>query len=81
MEIEVNNQFELVSELRPSADLACVPLHSESVTPDLSAKLAGEQTPRGWGLFLIKNMVNEMNVIQDENQHTIELVMKIKIDD
>jgi serine phosphatase RsbU (regulator of sigma subunit)/anti-sigma regulatory factor (Ser/Thr protein kinase) len=51
---------------------------SESVTPDLSAKLAGEQTPRGWGLFLIKNMVDEMNVIQDENQHTIELVMNLE---
>lgn len=54
------------------------PIDSESATPDLSAKLAGEQTPRGWGLFLIKNMVDEMNMIQDEDQHTIELVMKIE---
>ena len=54
------------------------PINSESVTPDLDAKLAGEQTPRGWGLFLIKSMVDEMNVIQDENQHTLALVMKIE---
>ena len=47
----------------------------EATTPDLDAKLAGEQSPRGWGLFLIKNMVDEMNVSQDEEQHTIELVM------
>jgi anti-sigma regulatory factor (Ser/Thr protein kinase) len=48
----------------------------ESTTPDLEAKLAGEQSPRGWGLFLIKNMVDEMNVSQDETTHTIELVVR-----
>lgn len=47
----------------------------ENVAPDLDAKLAGLQTPRGWGLFLIKNMVDEMNVISDETHHTIELIM------
>ncbi len=46
---------------------------SETATPDLEAKLAGEQSPRGWGLFLIKNMVDEMNIQQDESGHTIEL--------
>ena len=46
--------------------------------PDLAAKLAGEQSPRGWGLFLIKNMVNEMNIHQDEVQHTIELIMEFE---
>jgi len=47
-------------------------------TPDLDAKLAGEQSPRGWGLFLIKNMVDELNIYQDETQHTIELVMLLE---
>ncbi|MCA1554279.1 MAG: SpoIIE family protein phosphatase, partial [Chloroflexi bacterium] len=28
--------------------------------PDLEAKLAGLQSPRGWGLFLIKNLVDEL---------------------
>jgi anti-sigma regulatory factor (Ser/Thr protein kinase) len=41
--------------------------------PDLEAKLAGAQSPRGWGLFLIRNMVDEMNVIADESHHTLEL--------
>lgn len=50
----------------------------ESTAPDLAAKLAGEQSPRGWGLFLIKNMVDEMNVIQDEKTHTIELVVRYR---
>jgi serine phosphatase RsbU (regulator of sigma subunit)/anti-sigma regulatory factor (Ser/Thr protein kinase) len=50
----------------------------ESTQPDLTAKLAGEQTARGWGLFLIKNMVDEMNTNQDETHHTIELVLNLE---
>lgn len=46
--------------------------------PDLEAKLEGLQTPRGWGLFLIKNMVDEMNVTTDEDHHTVELVMHLR---
>ncbi|HEV3497930.1 MAG TPA: SpoIIE family protein phosphatase [Actinomycetes bacterium] len=47
-------------------------------TPDLEAKLAGLQTPRGWGLFLIQNMVDALNTAVDEHHHTIELVMHLK---
>jgi anti-sigma regulatory factor (Ser/Thr protein kinase) len=43
--------------------------------PDLEAKLAGLQSPRGWGLFIIKNMVDEMRLVSDEVHHMIELVM------
>jgi serine phosphatase RsbU (regulator of sigma subunit)/anti-sigma regulatory factor (Ser/Thr protein kinase) len=43
--------------------------------PDIDAKLAGEQTPRGWGLFLIEKMVDEMAIEQDETQHTIVLTV------
>jgi serine phosphatase RsbU (regulator of sigma subunit)/anti-sigma regulatory factor (Ser/Thr protein kinase) len=50
----------------------------ESQLPDLDAKLAGLQSPRGWGLFLIKNMVDEMRTTSDENHHTIELVMHLE---
>ena len=46
--------------------------------PDLEAKLASQQTPRGWGLFLIKNMVDEMNVTTDDAHHTIELVLHLR---
>jgi anti-sigma regulatory factor (Ser/Thr protein kinase) len=49
--------------------------HSE--IPDLEAKLEGMQTPRGWGLFLIKNMVDEMNVTGDEHHHTVELILHL----
>ncbi len=51
------------------------PIETSAVLPDLDAKLAGEQSPRGWGLFLIKNMVDEMNVLQDDQHHTIELIV------
>lgn len=48
----------------------------EAVEPDLEAKLAGLQSPRGWGLFLIKNMVDEMLVHTDEKHHTVELIIR-----
>src|SRR4029078_3565420 len=44
----------------------------DAPAPDLEAKLAGEQTPRGWGLFLIRNMVDDMHVSGDEHHHTVE---------
>src|SRR3954447_8395159 len=46
--------------------------------PDLAAKLAGEQTPRGWGLFLIEKMVDEANVTGDGSRRTLELVVHLR---
>ena len=46
-------------------------------TPDIEAKLEGIQTPRGWGLFLIKSMVDEMKITGDEGHHTVELVVHL----
>src|ERR671917_634364 len=43
--------------------------------PDLETKLEGMQTPRGWGLFLIQRMVDEIRVSGNPDHHTIELVM------
>jgi anti-sigma regulatory factor (Ser/Thr protein kinase) len=50
----------------------------EPETPDLEAKLAGRQRPRGWGLFLVKNMVDDMHISSDDTHHTIELVVRLK---
>jgi anti-sigma regulatory factor (Ser/Thr protein kinase) len=50
----------------------------EVETPDLEAKLAGLQTPRGWGLFLIQNMVDRLETTVDQHHHTIELTMHLK---
>jgi serine/threonine-protein kinase RsbW len=49
----------------------------DSETPDLEAKLEGMQSPRGWGLFLIKSMVDEMSVTGDEHHHTVELIVHL----
>ena len=52
----------------------------EADAPDLEAKLAGLQSPRGWGLFLIRSMVDDMRVIDDGMHHTVELVLKLAAD-
>ena len=52
----------------------------EPEVPDLDAKLAGLQSTRGWGLFLIKEMVDEFHVTSDEVHHTIELVVNFQGD-
>lgn len=50
----------------------------EAVIPDLEAKLAELQSPRGWGLFLIKNLVDDMRVSSDETHHTVELIVHLE---
>jgi serine phosphatase RsbU (regulator of sigma subunit)/anti-sigma regulatory factor (Ser/Thr protein kinase) len=50
----------------------------QAETPDLEAKLAGEQKPRGWGLFLIEKMVDETRVTSGEGTHTLELGMRLE---
>jgi len=52
----------------------------EPEQPDLEAKLAELQGPRGWGLFLIKHMVDDMHVTSDSDHHTIELIMHLEGD-
>jgi anti-sigma regulatory factor (Ser/Thr protein kinase) len=48
----------------------------EHEEPDLVKKLDGDQSPRGWGLFLIRNMVDAMDVTTDGQRHTIRLTMR-----
>jgi anti-sigma regulatory factor (Ser/Thr protein kinase) len=54
------------------------PPKEDADAPDLLAKLEGVQTPRGWGLFLIKSMVDDMNITGDEGHHTVELVVHLE---
>jgi serine phosphatase RsbU (regulator of sigma subunit)/anti-sigma regulatory factor (Ser/Thr protein kinase) len=49
----------------------------EAPDPDLEAKLAGMQDPRGWGLFLIRNMVDDLRISGDRLHHTVHLVMHL----
>jgi serine phosphatase RsbU (regulator of sigma subunit)/anti-sigma regulatory factor (Ser/Thr protein kinase) len=49
--------------------------------PDLEAKLAGLQKARGWGLFLIRNMVDRVDVIPGDGRQTVTLTLALKGDD
>jgi serine phosphatase RsbU (regulator of sigma subunit)/anti-sigma regulatory factor (Ser/Thr protein kinase) len=49
-----------------------------SEAPDLAAKLAGLQSPRGWGMFLIEQLVDEVRVTSGDEYHTIELIMHLE---
>ncbi len=50
----------------------------DAEVPNLEAKLEGLQTPRGWGLFLIRNLVDEMRTTSDEVQHAIALIVHLE---
>lgn len=53
----------------------------EYVSPDLYAKLLGLQSPRGWGLFLIQNMVDDIRISSDGKHRTLELIMHLSVKD
>jgi serine phosphatase RsbU (regulator of sigma subunit)/anti-sigma regulatory factor (Ser/Thr protein kinase) len=69
-----------------SADTVCVQVTDrggmvelpQAETPDIEAKLAGLQKPRGWGLFLIEQMVDEARVTGDGGRRTLELVLRLQ---
>jgi anti-sigma regulatory factor (Ser/Thr protein kinase) len=46
--------------------------------PDLEAKLAGLQKARGWGLFLIRNMVDRVDLTPGDGRQTVTLTMALK---
>ncbi len=50
----------------------------ESEEPDIEKKLAGEQKPRGWGLFLIKHMVDAMEVETHGTGQTVTLTLHLE---
>ena len=46
--------------------------------PDIEKKLAGDQKPRGWGLFLIKHMVDAMEVAPHGTGQTVTLTLHLE---
>lgn len=54
-----------------------VPELSEAEVPDLAAKLAGLQKPRGWGLFLIQQMVDRVEVVREGERQTVVLTLEL----
>ena len=63
----------IVVRITDRALSGAVPTDAEA--PDIERKLAGDQKPRGWGLFLIKNMVDSMDVTSDGSTQTLTLTM------
>ncbi len=51
-------------------------VEDQAETPDLVEKLAGRQRPRGWGLFLIEQMVDAMHVTIEGRRHTVSLTVR-----
>jgi serine phosphatase RsbU (regulator of sigma subunit)/anti-sigma regulatory factor (Ser/Thr protein kinase) len=51
------------------------PPQAEPPEPDLEAKIEGRQSPRGWGQFLIRNMMDQVNAIRRPGRYTVELVL------
>lgn len=45
-------------------------------TPDIDLKLAGLQTERGWGLFLVRELVDEVSEATGESGHEVTLRMR-----
>jgi anti-sigma regulatory factor (Ser/Thr protein kinase) len=48
--------------------------------PDLEGKLTGKESPRGWGLYLMRKMVDEVNIRTDGKAQVVELVMYLNED-
>ena len=58
------------------SDQGGLPPTAAAEAPDLVKKLNGAQSPRGWGLFLIRSMVDAMEVTGDGERHTVLLTMR-----
>ncbi len=69
------NDFELIVTI---ADHGGGGFVAPTGVPDLEAKLAGEDRARGWGLYLIENMVDEVRTADTDTGHIIELVMRLR---
>ena len=70
--VETSEQS-IVVRITDRALSGAVPTDAEA--PDIERKLAGEQKPRGWGLFLIRHMVDSMDVTSDGSTQTVTLTM------
>ncbi len=57
-----------------------IPTEDDAEQPDIDAKLAGLQKPRGWGLFLIRHMVDEVEVTQGIDDQTVTLTLHLEGD-
>ena len=74
VDVEVmSTPTDVVVRITDRALSGAVPVDPEE--PDIERKLAGEQKARGWGLFLIRHMVNSVDVSGDEDHQTVTLTL------
>ena len=76
VEVTQNGDEIVVAISDQGGDANAGPSDGDQEVPDLARKLDGEQSPRGWGLFLIRNMVDAMHITTDGQRHTIWLTMR-----
>jgi len=46
--------------------------------PDLDAKLGGLQKPRGWGMFLVRHMVDQVEITTGVDHQTVTLIVDLE---
>ena len=76
VEVEVTQQGDEIVVAISDQGGEAHPGDSDAEEPDLLKKLDGAQSPRGWGLFLIRNMVDAMDITTNGQRHTIWLTMR-----
>lgn len=62
---------QVIIRVMDHGDINSIPLPD---FPDIDAKLAGKQSARGWGMFLIRHMVDEMREYAEGGYHITELI-------
>jgi anti-sigma regulatory factor (Ser/Thr protein kinase) len=55
-----------------------IPTDDHTEEPDIELKLAGVQKPRGWGLFLIRHMVDRVEVTPGDDRQTVTLALDLE---
>ena len=76
VEVEVTQQGDEIVVAISDQGGEAHPGDTEAEQPDLLKKLDGAQSPRGWGLFLIRNMVDAMDITTNGQRHTIWLTVR-----
>ena len=74
VEVEVT-PTDVVVRITDRAMSGAIP--SDAEIPDIDRKLAGEQKPRGWGLFLIEHMVDAMDVSTNDAAGTQTVTLRM----
>jgi serine/threonine-protein kinase RsbW len=62
-------------------DSGGAPIEQASGTPSLERKLAGDDRARGWGTFLIKSLVDEVEFTSSGDGNVVRMVIRLEHDE